>query len=88
MAVQRSAASAGRAIYNKTIRDKVESTEKGKVVVIDVNSGDWEIDSDDATALFRLLKRHPDAFTWAERVGHPAVYDMGSRFASSDFLQT
>ena len=56
MAVQRSAASAGRAIYNKTIRDKVESTEKGKVVVIDVNSGDWEIDSDDATALFRLLK--------------------------------
>ncbi len=88
MAVQRSAASAGRAIYNKTIRDKVESTEKGKVVVIDINSGDWEIDSDDATALSRLLKRHPDAFTWAERVGYPAVYDMGSRFVGSDFPQT
>ena len=85
MAVQRSAAYAGRAIYNKTIRDKVDPTEKGKVVVIDVNSGDWEIDADDATALFRLLERRPDAFTWAERVGYSAVYEMGSRFADSDF---
>ncbi|MCY4654462.1 MAG: hypothetical protein OXC95_15015 [Dehalococcoidia bacterium] len=85
MAVHRSAAYVGRAIYNKTIRDKVEPTEKGKVVVIDVNSGDWEIDTDDATALFRLLERRPDAFTWAERVGYTAVYDMGSRFAAADF---
>ena len=84
MVVQRSAAHAGRAIYNKTIRDKVEATGKGKVVVIDVNSGDWEIDADDATALFRLLERRPDAFTWAERVGYPAVYDMGSRFAAPE----
>ena len=85
MTVQRSAANAGRAIYNKTIRDKVEPTENGKVVVIDVNSGDWEIDADDATALFRLLKRRPDAFTWAERVGHPSVYNMGLRLTGSDF---
>ena len=76
MAVQRSAADAGRAIYNRDIRDKVEPAERGKVVVIDVNSGDWEIDADDATALFRLLERRPDAFTWAERVGYPAVYNF------------
>ena len=29
----------GRAIYNQEIRHKVESTEKGKVVVIDVTIG-------------------------------------------------
>ena len=80
MTVQRSAADAGRAIYNRDIRDKVEPAEIGKVVVIDVNTGDWEIDADDATALFRLLKRRPNAFTWAERVGHPAVYNIGSGF--------
>ena len=84
MAVQRSAAHAGRAIYNKTIREKVEPAEIGKVVVIDVNSGDWEIDADDSTALFKLLERRPDAFTWAERVGYPAVYEMGSRFAAPE----
>ena len=85
MAIQKEAAAAGRAIYNEKIRHKVEPTEKGKVVVIDVNSGDWEIDADDATALFRLLERRPDAFTWAERVGYPAVYNMGARVSDSDF---
>ena len=85
MAVQRSVADAGRAIYNRDIRDKVEPTEKGKVVVIDVNSGDWEIDADDATALFKLLERRPNAFTWAERVGYSSVYKMGLRLTGPDF---
>ena len=78
MAVRRDdVATVGRAIYDEKIRHKVEPAEKGKVVVIDVNSSDYEIDVDDAAALFRLLERQPDAITWAERVGYPAVHRTG-----------
>ena len=73
----------GRAIYNQEIRHKVESTEKGKVVVIDVTSGDYEIDCDDWAATLRLMERRPDALTWAERVSYPAVHTMGFSFPPS-----
>ena len=42
------------------------------------NSGDYEIDYDDAAALFNLLERRPDAFTWSERVGYRAVHRIAS----------
>ena len=65
-------ATIGRAIYNEQILPLMKNEDKGKVVVIDVNSGDYEIDYDDAAALFNLLERRPDAFTWSERVGYRA----------------
>ena len=67
----------GRAIYKEKILPLLKADDKGKVVVIDVNSGDYEIDYDDAAAMFRLIERRPDAFTWSERVGYPAVHRMG-----------
>ena len=70
----------GRAIYEQRIRGKVEGSEHGKVVVIDVES-DYEIDPDDATATARLVARRPDALTYAVRVGHSAMYRMGARFS-------
>ena len=48
------------------------------MVVIDVNTGDYEID-DDLTATLRLCVRDPGAITWGERVGYPAPYRMSSR---------
>ncbi len=53
---------------------------QGKVVVFDVESGDYEIDPDDASATARLTVRRPGALTYAVRVGYPAMYHMGSRF--------
>ena len=67
-------ASVGRALFREEIEPKVEATQKGKFVVIDVNSGDYEIADDDLTATLRLTSRRPDAITWAERIGYPAQY--------------
>ena len=64
----------GEAIYRERIRHLLEPREKGKFVVIDVYSGDYEIDERDADASVRLLSRHPDAVTWAVRVGYPTAY--------------
>ena len=66
--------SRGTAIYEGKIRHLVEPGEIGKFVVIDVDSGDYEIDERDGTAAGRLLKRRPGAMTWAVRVGYPAAY--------------
>ena len=72
-------AAVGRSIYNEKIRHKVEPTEKGKLVVIDVNSGDYEIDVNEAEAWLRLTQRHPEAVAWVERVGYPTPYRMEYR---------
>ena len=77
---RRSIASRGRKIYQRKIRHLVEPQEEGRFVVIDVNSGDYEIADRDADATARLVARYPDAVTWAERVGYPTAYRMGGGY--------
>ena len=67
-------ASRGEAIYQEQIRHLVDPQQKGKFVVIDICSGDYEIHERDAIATRELLKRRPDAMTWAVRVGYPTAY--------------
>ena len=74
------AATVGRAIYEEKILPKLGPDDQGKVVVIDVNSGDYEIADQHMTAATRLRERQPEAYTWAERVGFPTVHRMPFRF--------
>ena len=69
------AADIGEAMYEK-IRADMEANHWGKMVVIDVNTGDYEVANDDLTATMRLLERRPNAITWGELVGYPAPYYM------------
>ena len=71
-------AATGKAMYEE-IRSELEATQKGKVVVIDVKSGDYEIGDDDLDATLRMFERRPDALTWGERIGYPAMYTFGDR---------
>ena len=64
----------GRAIYREKIHPNLGPEHKGKVVVIDVKSGDYEIADRHITAARRLRERRPDAFTWEERVDVPVTY--------------
>ena len=74
----------GEAIYKDKIRPLVESAEKGKFVVIDVETGDYEIDADDAAATRRLLKRRLDAVTYGVRVGYRAAYSHLGGFGTPE----
>ena len=76
-------ASVGRAMYEK-MRAEMEASEWGRMVVIDVNSGDYEVADDDLTATMRLFKRRPDAITWGELVGYPAPYRITDRISFTD----
>lgn len=66
---------AGRAIYNRKIRPLVESdeTQRGRIVAVDIKSGDYEIADGVAAACVALTERLPDAEIWVERVGSRVV---------------
>ena len=72
-------ASRGRAIYEETIRHKVEGTETGKFAVIDVYSGDYAIDDSHATATQKLVARRPWVITYTVKIGHPGAHKIGAR---------
>ena len=65
-----------KVIYQEKIKHLVEPAENGKYIVIDVKSGDYEIDEDHLTASDRLRARQPTAATYAGRVGYPTTYDL------------
>ncbi|GAA6617608.1 hypothetical protein [Scytonema sp. NUACC26] len=68
----------GKEIYEKQIRAHVETTENiGKIISIDIESGDYEIDDDLLRTCRRLQARHTNAVLWTERIGFNAVYAIG-----------
>ena len=73
-------ATIGKAMY-EGIRGELEETYKGKVIVIDVLSGDYEIGDNDLDATLRIFERRPNSLTWGERIGHPAVYTIRERIS-------
>ena len=66
----------GQALYDQQIRPQVEQDYQGKFLILDVNTGDYEIDAEDLTASKRLLARRPDAVLFGVRVGHRAAYRL------------
>ena len=65
----------GEAIYREQIRSLVETTEKGKFVLIDIETGDYEIDSRDVIATLKLRERRLDAV----RIGYRTAHRIGGR---------
>jgi hypothetical protein len=69
----------GAEIYDQRVRPTLGPGDDSKSVAIDVETGDFEIDADDYTAVTRLRARRPEADMWLERVGRPAAYVMRRR---------
>jgi hypothetical protein len=64
-------------IYQEQIRPLVEPRENGKFIVIDIESGDYEIAEDMFTAEDSLKARRPDAVGFGGKVGYDAPYHIG-----------
>jgi hypothetical protein len=64
--------------YETSIKAEVEEGNEGKFLVINVVSGEYEMDADDLAASVRARKRFPDAPLFALRVGSPAAYHLGA----------
>jgi len=66
-------------LYERSLRSQVETQENvGKLIHIDIKSGDYEIGSDRSSAeVERLRERHRDAEIIALRIGYNAVEAIG-----------
>lgn len=73
----------GEAIYERDLRSKVEDGNLGKFVVMDIATGDYEVDEDDLTATRRILSRHPQGVLYGVRIGHRAAYRLGGHVTRS-----
>lgn len=68
----------GKELYERSIRAQVETEENlGKIVSINVETGDYEVGNDLVETSLRLRAKHPDAALWGERIGFDAVYSVG-----------
>ena len=63
----------GEALYERTLHDKVEHGNLGKVLVIDIDTGEYEIDEDHLTAVRRVRVKNPEGTLYALRIGYPAL---------------
>ena len=69
--------SRGEELFLRHVQPQLQEVRPGDFVVMDVTSGDFEVDRDDLNATSRLLARHPDALTYARRIGKSAAYRLG-----------
>lgn len=69
----------GQEIYERAIRAQVEPEHKGELLVINIETGEYEMDADDTAALDRAKARFGDAKTFTLRVGYPTAYRLGRR---------
>jgi hypothetical protein len=70
----------GEAIFEKDVKPHLKGRDPLDFVVIDIETGDYEVDADNLTACLRLRERIPDAQIWARRVGSPYIRRFGGRF--------
>jgi hypothetical protein len=64
-------------IYDRLIRSKVEPTEMGRLVAVDVDSEEYELGDEVLEVSDRLRARRPLARIGVIRVGEEAVYRIG-----------
>ena len=68
----------GQSLYDEKLRRVVETPDNiGKQIVIDVETGDYEIDEDGLAASRRILAKRPDAPLYGLRIGYNAVCTLG-----------
>jgi hypothetical protein len=67
----------GESIYEELIRNELTDGDRGKFLVIDIETGEYVIDKDDLSATRRALARRPDAVLYGLRIGYPTAYRLG-----------
>ena len=73
----------GDEIYEREVLPNLRPEDEGKFALLDIATGDYEVDRDEVAASDRLLARHPDAQVWVRQVGSRYARRFGARFKAS-----
>ncbi len=69
----------GQALYEREIRGSLDTDDQGKFLILDVETGDYEIDADEVAAVKRARAKRPYAPFYILRIGHSAAYRLGRK---------
>ena len=69
----------GDALYQKVVCPQLKSEDEGKFAAIDIESGEYEIDTDELVACDTLSARAPQAQIWLVRIGSRYLHRFGGR---------
>ena len=72
----------GQAIFEKEVKAHLKGRDPMDYVVIDIETGEFEVDTSNLTACNRLRERIPDAQIYARRVGSRILHHFGGRLRS------
>ena len=75
----------GQKLYDSGIRQQVETGNNGKIIAIDIETGNFEVDDTIVSTTQRLFEKYPNAQPWIIRVGHRAVYHFGTRSSENRY---
>lgn len=67
----------GRKLYEQQLCDKVTAGNIGKFLVLDIETGEYEIDKDELAALKRAKAKRSDAPLYMVRIGYRTAYQLG-----------
>lgn len=68
----------GKEIYERDLRARLETDGNiGLFLVIDIGTGEYEMDRDHYTAVRRLRDRQPGGRRYSMRIGYAAAYSIG-----------
>lgn len=70
-------ASRGREIYEKHLKAQLEQDNIGKFLLIDIETGEYEMDEDGSAASLRAKKKNPEGVRYGMRIGHRAWGRIG-----------
>ncbi len=68
----------GQALYDQGIKQQVETDENvGKMVVIDIETGEFGVDDTGIETARRFHAKHPDAALYGIRIGYNVAASFG-----------
>lgn len=79
-------AALAKEIYYRDIRPQVIDAHRGEFLVLDVESGDYEVDSEHLEAARRFKARQPNGWRFGFRIGYQAAYSFGGMIKTDDAL--
>ena len=67
----------GTELYEHKVRPLVEKGNHGRIVIIDIETGNYELGDDPLLVAQSMIAQRPDAQLWCLRIGHRAVGRFG-----------
>ena len=70
----------GKEIYEQRLRNRLEPRNVGKYLVIDIETGEYEMDEDDLTAALRAYTKNSNGTRFEMQIGYATSGTIGNAF--------